>query len=413
MPNRDEWVKMVEKGYGPSAPEAFKAQKNKSFDKSERQEEIKRILAALPALREKLSFLPDYRDLAKRLKDAGAPFVPSQLHVTREELTDSVLYAKEVRSKYTSLWIAGRSGPFARTLRRPGRRRGSAGKRTDGLTAQHISFFGGTVMPKPKLLKDLDLSREALAQLMDFSVLNSDASRADIDKGIELSLKYHFKGFHTNTFWSAYVAERVAHAGIEAGWPVAFPFGCVSTDVKVAEAKEGARLLKGKPWVIDMVANSGMLKSGEYEYYKNDIAEIVKIAHDGGAECKAILEVQLLSDDQIRAAIELASEAGWTGSNPPPAAMAVLPAPGQDHVRNRARPREGQGRGHRLLLDPDGRPRLHAFRRRAHRHPERPGYHRGYGPRRPPASGLKDARQNRRLNAKILRQHTASPKGRV
>ncbi len=172
-------------------------------------------------------------------------------------------------------------------------------------------------MPKPKLLKDLDLSREALAQLMDFSVLNSDASRADIDKGIELSLKYHFKGFHTNTFWSAYVAERVAHAGIEAGWPVAFPFGCVSTDVKIAEAKEGARLLKGKPWVIDMVANSGMLKSGEYEYYKNDIAEIVKIAHDGGAECKAILEVQLLSDDQIRAAIELASEAGvdWVKSS--------------------------------------------------------------------------------------------------
>jgi len=110
MPNRDEWVKMVEKGYGPSAPEAFKAQKNKSFDKSERQEEIKRILAALPALREKLSFLPDYRDLAKRLKDAGAPFVPSQLHVTREELTDSVLYAKEVRSKYTSLWIADALG---------------------------------------------------------------------------------------------------------------------------------------------------------------------------------------------------------------------------------------------------------------------------------------------------------------
>ncbi len=110
MPSKDEWVTMVEKGYGPAAPEAFKAQKNKSFDKGARREEVKRILAALPALREKLSFLPDYKALAMRLKQAGAPFVPSQLHVSREELIDSVLYAKEVRSKYTSLWIADALG---------------------------------------------------------------------------------------------------------------------------------------------------------------------------------------------------------------------------------------------------------------------------------------------------------------
>ncbi|MGI6193379.1 MAG: iron-containing alcohol dehydrogenase [Christensenellales bacterium] len=110
MPDREQWVKMIEKGYGNSAPEAFKAQKKKSFDRDERREEIKRILESLPALRKKFSFLPDYRDLAKRLKAAGAPFVPSQLHVTREELIDSVLYAKEVRSKYTSLWIADALG---------------------------------------------------------------------------------------------------------------------------------------------------------------------------------------------------------------------------------------------------------------------------------------------------------------
>lgn len=110
LPSRDEWIKIVEKGYGPSAPEAFKAQKNKSFDPDERRQEIRRILNALPALREKFSYLPDYKDLARRLKAAGAPFVPSQLHVTREELIDSVLYAKEVRSKYTSLWIADALG---------------------------------------------------------------------------------------------------------------------------------------------------------------------------------------------------------------------------------------------------------------------------------------------------------------
>ena len=172
-------------------------------------------------------------------------------------------------------------------------------------------------MPKAKTISELNLSKEHLASLMDFSVLNPDASKADIDKGIELSKKYKFKGFHTNTFWTPYVAEQLEGTGIEAGWVVAFPFGCVSTELKVAEAKEGAKKMKGKPWVIDMVANHGKLKDGDYEYYKRDIAEVVKVAHDGGAECKSILEVQLLTDEQIRIAVELAAEAGvdWVKSS--------------------------------------------------------------------------------------------------
>jgi deoxyribose-phosphate aldolase len=172
-------------------------------------------------------------------------------------------------------------------------------------------------MPKPVKLSELNLSKEYLASLMDFSVLNPDATQADIDRGIEISKQYNFKGFHTNTFWAPYVAEKLDGTGIEAGWPVAFPFGCVSTAVKVAEAREGATLLRGKPWVIDMVANHGKLKSGDYAFYKNDIAEVVKVAHDGGAECKAILEAQLLTDDELKAAVELASEAGvdWVKSS--------------------------------------------------------------------------------------------------
>ena len=172
-------------------------------------------------------------------------------------------------------------------------------------------------MAKPKTLAELDLSKEALAQMIDFSVLYPDADKAAIDQGIELSKKYNFKGFHTNTFWTPYCAEQLEGTGIEVGWVVSFPFGCVSTDVKVAEAKEGARILKGKPWVIDMVVNNGLLKSGEYEKFKHDISEVVKVAHDGGAECKTILEVQFLTDDQLKASVELACEAGadWVKSS--------------------------------------------------------------------------------------------------
>lgn len=173
------------------------------------------------------------------------------------------------------------------------------------------------MMGKAKKINELNLGKEYLASIMDYSVLNVDAQKVDIDRGIRLSKEYKFKGFHTNTFWTPYVAQQLEGTGTEAGWPVAFPLGCISTAMKVAEAMEGAKLLKGKRWAIDMVANHGMLKSRNYDSYKNDIAEVAKAAHDGGAECKAILEVQLLTDDEIKVAVELASEAGvdWVKSS--------------------------------------------------------------------------------------------------
>ena len=63
--------------------------------------------------------MPNYKELAQKLREAGAPYAPCQLHVTREELMDSVRYAKEVRSKYTSLWIVDALGlleEFAQAL---------------------------------------------------------------------------------------------------------------------------------------------------------------------------------------------------------------------------------------------------------------------------------------------------------
>lgn len=159
-------------------------------------------------------------------------------------------------------------------------------------------------------LEDLDLSREKLAQMMDFSVLGPDASEEDVLKGCEIAKKYNFKGFHVNPVWVPTVARELEGTGIETGYVVSFPFGTNPTDIKVAEAKNAVKMLKGKPWVIDMVTSVGKLKSKDYKYYKNDMSEVAKVAHDAGIECKAILEVQLLTDDEIKKACELATEAG-------------------------------------------------------------------------------------------------------
>jgi deoxyribose-phosphate aldolase len=78
-----------------------------------------------------------------------------------------------------------------------------------------------------------------------------------------------------------------------------------TTKTKVAEAVEavsrGAR-------VLDMVMNLSRLKSGDREYVRQDIAEVVKATP--GVEHKVILETCYLTDQEKRTACQLVVEAG-------------------------------------------------------------------------------------------------------
>lgn len=77
--------------------------------------------------------------------------------------------------------------------------------------------------------------------------------------------------------------------------------------MKVFEAK---RALEDGADELDMVINIGALKDGNYDYVKNDIAEVVKVAHEKGAKVKVIIETCFLTDEEKVKACELAKAAG-------------------------------------------------------------------------------------------------------
>ncbi|AYO31705.1 hypothetical protein D2962_14840 [Biomaibacter acetigenes] len=52
------------------------------------------------------------------------------------------------------------------------------------------------------------------------------------------------------------------------------------------------------------------MKDTDYDLYTSDIAEVVKVGHEAGIEVKAILEVAMLTDDEVKAACECAVNAG-------------------------------------------------------------------------------------------------------
>lgn len=180
-----------------------------------------------------------------------------------------------------------------------------------------------------------------LAQLMDFSNLNPDASRQEILRDCEVAKSYNFKGFHVNPVWIDLVADTLEGTGIETGIVISFPFGSNPTEVKIAEAKHAVKLLNGRPGVIDMVCNVGKLRGKEYDYFTNDIAAIVNIAHEAQIECKVILEVCFLSDEEIIKAIELCvkAKADWiktsTGRHGGPTMkqIALMRKHAPDHIK--------------------------------------------------------------------------------
>jgi len=59
-----------------------------------------------------------------------------------------------------------------------------------------------------------------------------------------------------------------------------------------------------------MVLNVGLLKSGHDALAADDICQVARVAHDGCAELKVILECALLTDDEKARACKLAKEAG-------------------------------------------------------------------------------------------------------
>jgi deoxyribose-phosphate aldolase len=144
-----------------------------------------------------------------------------------------------------------------------------------------------------------------LPELIDHTVLRPDATRTDV---LRLCREAREHGFPVVFVPPCYVDEAVAAVAgtaIRVGIPIGFPLGGHTTNAKVAEATEavarGAR-------VLDMVLNLSRLKSGDEDYVRRDIAEVVRATPT--VEHKVILETCYLTMQEKLAACRLAVEAG-------------------------------------------------------------------------------------------------------
>lgn len=87
-----------------------------------------------------------------------------------------------------------------------------------------------------------------------------------------------------------------------------FPFGTSSTKSRVEQIADVAKYDTVKE--VDIVANFGQIRSGEYDKVLADLKACVEEAHRWGREIKVIFETDALNEDQIRKMVHVCIEAG-------------------------------------------------------------------------------------------------------
>ena len=158
----------------------------------------------------------------------------------------------------------------------------------------------------------MTITAEALAQMIDHTLLKPEATAVDvealIDDGVRLGV------------YSVCVSPSllpIDAKGLKVAVVCGFPSGAHASEVKAAEAALAASRGADE---VDMVINLGLAKAGDWDGVQADIQAVRDAAP--GVVLKVIIESALLSDDEIVAACKASEAAGAdfvktsTGFNP-------------------------------------------------------------------------------------------------
>jgi deoxyribose-phosphate aldolase len=146
-----------------------------------------------------------------------------------------------------------------------------------------------------------------LAGLVDHTLLTPDAPPAQVAHLCAEARRYGFRAACVHPSYVTLAARLLQGSTVRVCTVVGFPLGASLSEVKAYEAQAAIR---DGAQELDMVLHIGALKAGDYEWVKEEIAQVVDVCHRGDALCKVIIEAALLTDAEKVVACRLVREAG-------------------------------------------------------------------------------------------------------
>ncbi len=177
---------------------------------------------------------------------------------------------------------------------------------TTPLQNTDLEFDNGTFDSSAFTAKTL-ANRQSLAAVIDHTLLNTDATRRQVENLCAEAVRYRFACVMVNPVWASTAVSVLAGTEIHVGVPIGFPLGASLVSTLRQEAAALARLGARE---LDMVLPIGQLKSGNYQAVQHTIQGAVNLSHHHGALLKVILETCLLTMEEKLRASEIAIQAG-------------------------------------------------------------------------------------------------------
>ena len=145
------------------------------------------------------------------------------------------------------------------------------------------------------------------ARLIDISAVQSYHTEADVRETVRIAKQYGFINVHSLPDFTSLVSKLLEdEPEIFTGAPVGFPGGGHTTETKLCEAR--GLIIDGVD-EMDVVMNIGKFRSGEDEYVLDELKQVVSIVPEN-VLTKVIIEINLLSDDEMLRACSLVMKSG-------------------------------------------------------------------------------------------------------
>jgi len=176
-------------------------------------------------------------------------------------------------------------------------------------------------------LSSKTITYEQLAKVIDHSLLRPELTEADVIAGCELAARYHVATVCVKPCHVVLARQVLKNSDVLVSTVIGFPHGSNLTAIKVAEAQMA---MNDGAVELDMVLNIGQLRSGQYDFVRDDIKAVCDAAHARGVRVKVIFENAYLTDAEKITACTLSEAAGadWvktsTGFAPSGATLADL-----------------------------------------------------------------------------------------
>ena len=145
------------------------------------------------------------------------------------------------------------------------------------------------------------------SKMIDHSLLMPTMDVAQLEAGCQLAVAYDVASVCILPYYLKRCCEILSGSSVQPSTTIGFPHGGHTTHVKQIEAQTA---VDDGCQELDMVVNISQVLSEQWDYVSQDIAAVIKIAHDAERKVKVIFENCYLKDEHKIRLCQICSELG-------------------------------------------------------------------------------------------------------